>query len=129
MGTFHYGIIQGMEGSKLQIQEELLLAKQSRREGNEGRARVCARRAAGAAAQEYLLQAGIGERVENALESLRVLKEQIDLPERVEAAIDGLLQRVDQDHNLPLDLDLISEAERVITYLEAGIRDNLSYKT
>lgn len=118
-----------MKGSRLQIQEELLLAKQSRIEGNEGRARVCARRAAGAAAQEYLLQAGIGERVENALESLRILKEEIDLPDRVEAAIDGLLQRVDQDHNHPLDLDLISEAERVIRYLEAGVRDNLSYKT
>ena len=116
-----------MKGSRLQIQEELLLAKQSRIEGNEGRARVCARRAAGAAAQEYLQQAGIGERVDNALESLRILKEHIDLPEKVDAAINGLLQRVDQDHNLPDDLDLIREAEKVIEYLEVGVRDNFSY--
>ena len=115
-----------MEGSSLQIQEELLLAKQSRIEGNEGRARVCARRAAGAAAQGYLLSAGFVERVENALESLRTLKSELDLPGRVEKAIDHLLLRVDEDHNLPPDVDLILEAETVIQYIVSGEQDQLS---
>ncbi len=106
-----------MDGSTLQIQEELLLAKQSRKEGNEGRARVCARRAAGAAAQGYLLQAGFGDRAGNVLESLQTMKQVLILPERVEQAIDSLLLKVDQDHNLPLGVDLISEAETVIQYL------------
>lgn len=115
-----------MKGSKLQVQEELLLAKQSRIEGNEGRARVCARRAAGAAAQEYLQLMEYRVREKNALEALRVLLGELDLPESVEVAINCLLQRVDEDHNLPQDIDLINEAEKVIQYLETGVRDNQS---
>jgi hypothetical protein len=109
-----------MEGPTLQIQEELLLAKQSREEGNEGRARVCARRAAGAAAQGFLLQAGFGDQLGNVLESLQAMKGAMTLPERVEKAIDCLLLKVDPDHNLPLDVDLISEAEKVIQFLLSG---------
>ena len=109
-----------MEGTSLQIQEELLLAKQSRREGNEGRARVCARRAAGAAAQNFLLQAGFGDQKENVLESLQKMKHALTLPEHVEKAIDSLLLKVDTDHSLPLDIDLISEAEKVIDFILSG---------
>ena len=109
-----------MESSSLQIQEELLLAKQSRLEGNEGRARVCARRAAGAAAQGYLLQAGIADRSDNVLESLHTMKTELNLPQRITTAIDFLLQKVDFDHNLPLDVDLIFEAETVIQFINSG---------
>jgi len=115
-----------MKGTNLQIQEELLLAKQSRIEGNEGRARVCARRAAGAAAQGYLLKTGYCEQIENIMESLRSMKRELDLPERVEMAIDFLLQRVDLDHNLPPEIDLIAEAETVIEYLNTSEQDQLS---
>lgn len=115
-----------MEAPKLQIQEELLLAKQSRIEGNEGRARVCARRAAGAAAQGYLQKAGYGDPAENALESLATFKSELKLPERVARAIDCLLRRVDLDHNLPSDVDLINEAETVIQYIDNGTKDQLS---
>lgn len=113
-----------MESPSLQIQEELLLAKQSRIEGNEGRARVCARRAAGAAAQVYLLEAGIADRSENVLESLNTLKSELSLPDRVVTAIDFLLQKVDQDHNLPAGVDLIYEAETVIQYVNSGDLDS-----
>ena len=109
-----------MEGPILQIQEELLLAKQSRIEGNEGRARVCARRAAGAAAQRFLLKAGITDQPENAMESLQTLRSEPGLPDRVITAIDRLIQKVDLDYNLPADVDLIIEAERVIQYINAG---------
>ena len=115
-----------MEGPSLQIQEELLLAKQSRSEGNEGRARVCARRAAGAAAQGFLLNAGIADRHENALDSLRTLRSELDLPDRVVKAIDCLLLKVDLDHNLPADVDLILEAETVIQYINSGEYDLIS---
>ena len=45
--------------ARIQVREELLLAKQSRLEGNEGRARVCARRAAGTAVKLYLENKGL----------------------------------------------------------------------
>ena len=115
-----------MEGPTLQVQEELLLAKQSREEGKEGRARVCARRAAGAAAQGYNLQVGYDDRAGNVLESLQAMKQTVNLPERVEKAIDCLLLKVDPDYNLPLDVDLITEAEIVIQFLVSGEQDQLS---
>lgn len=109
-----------MEGSSLQIQEELLLAKQSRLEGNEGRARVCARRAAGAAAQIFLQEEGISERSENVLDSLQTLIDELSLPERVVTAVNWLLRRVDLEYNLPGEVDLINEAEIVIEYIDSG---------
>jgi len=107
-----------MEAPKLQIREELLLAKQSRLEGNEGRARVCARRAAGAAVKEYLGKFGKIHKQENAIQSLLLLAQMEKLPVRVQEAVDWLVQRVNQDHNLPPEVDLIYEAGIVIEYIE-----------
>lgn len=107
-----------MEAPKLQIKEELLLAKQSRLEGNEGRARVCARRAAGAAVKEHLVKIGITQKQENAIQSLLILAQTETLPTRVQEAVEWLVQRVNQDHNLPPEVDLIDEAGVVIKYIE-----------
>jgi hypothetical protein len=109
-----------MEAPRPQIQEELLLAKQSRLEGNEGRARVCARRAAGAAVNEYLKNIGITHQQENAIQALLTLQQAIPLPARVLEAVDWLVQRVNLDHNLPPGVDLIHEAGIIIKYLEAN---------
>jgi len=109
-----------MEVPRLQIKEELLLAKQSRLEGNEGRARVCARRAAGAAVNEYLLIMGITHKQENAFQSLLILSQSIKLPARVQEAVEWMVQKVNLDHNLPPEVDLIHEAGIVIQYIEAN---------
>lgn len=108
-----------MKAPRLQIKEELLLAKQSRLEGNEGRARVCARRAAGAAVKEYLEKKGITQKQENAIQSLLILGQLEKLPTRVQKAVDWLVQRVNLDHNMPSEVDLIHEAGVVIQYIEA----------
>jgi len=104
----------------MQIKEELLLAKQSRLEGNEGRARVCARRAAGAAVNEYLQKMGITHKQENAFQSLLILSQSIKLPARVQEAVEWMVQKVNLDHNLPPEVDLIHEAGIVIQYIEAN---------
>jgi len=107
-----------MEAPRLQIKEEILLAKQSRQEGNEGRARVCARRAAGAAVKEYLGKKGISQKQENAIQSLLIFSQLENLPVQVQEAVEWLIQRVNQDHNLPSEVDLIHEAGVVIQYVE-----------
>ena len=104
---------------RIQVQEELLLAKQSRKEGNEGRARVCARRAAGAAAQAYLKNHNKPTSPENVFQSLKSLKKIENLPDRVLLAIYRLTLRVDEDHQLPAEIDLIAEANILIEYLGA----------
>jgi len=103
----------------VQITEELLLAKQSRLEGNEGRARVCARRAAAAAVKDYLDKKGKTQNQENAIQSLLILRQLEKIPTRVQEALDWLVQRVNMDHNMPPEVDLIHEAELVIQYIEA----------
>lgn len=113
-----------MSSQGLQVQEEILLAKQSRREGNEGRARVCARRAAGAAVQGYLKDQG--EPQESAIQSLAKLKQLVTLPDRVGEAVGWLLRHVDEEFNLPPEVDLIQEALIVINYIEVGTLRGIS---
>ena len=107
-----------MEKTLLQVQEELLLAKQSRQEGNEGRARVCARRAAGAAAQGYFLEVDHLPKGESVIKSLVRLGGLDQIPDRVREAVNWLVARVDEDHSFPPEVDLIQEAGIVIEYIE-----------
>jgi len=117
---FTYGIITFMDPRKarIQVREELLLAKQSRLEGNEGRARVCARRAAGTAVKLYLNHKGVLNGSENALQSLDKLRAQSELPPRVKTAVDWLVQRVDQSYSLPEEIDLIKEARIILEFID-----------
>jgi hypothetical protein len=125
-----YGIITFMDpkNTQIQVQEELLLAKQSRIEGNEGRARVCARRAAGAAVKLYLKEKDLVSNSDSALQSLNVFRAKVKLPNRIDTAVSWLVQRVDEKYNLPEDVDLISEANLVLEYLE-GIDPDFSSGT
>ena len=107
-----------MERTRLQVQEELLLAKQSRQEGNQGRARVCARRAAGAAAQAYFLEVDLLPKGESVMKSLVRLGDLDQIPDRVKEAVKWLVERVDEDHSFPPGVDLIQEAGIVIEYIE-----------
>ena len=108
--------------SRIQVSEELLLAKQSRLEGNEGRARVCARRAAGAAVKGFLEEQGLVSGSENILNCLTILKDSYQTPQNVEAALGWLLQRVDQDYQLPEGIDLVQEAKVVLEFLDEQIQ-------
>lgn len=99
----------------------MLLAKQSRVEGNEGRARVCARRAAGTAAGQYLIEKGIGNPQDSTLQALISLSELGSLPVRVQTAARWLVERVDESSNLPPDVDLIQEADVVIRFVESAL--------
>ena len=105
---------------RIQIQEELLLAKQSRIEGNEGRARVCARRAAGAAVVDLLYTRGLHAEPNNIYQTLITFQNTESLPDRVQMALTRLIQRVDQDHQLPPEVDLIEEAKLLINFVEKG---------
>jgi len=109
-----------MESANIHVQEEILLAKQSRAEGNEGRARVCARRAAGTAAGQFLIEKGVGDSEDNAVQSLIRLSTMDILPDRVQTAARCLVMRVDESNNLPQEVDLIQEAGIVIQFVESA---------
>jgi hypothetical protein len=98
------------------IQAELAAARAARRAGNEGRARVCARRAAGGAARDFLARRGV--RIGSDYAAIQVLASRSDLPPDLLASAGRLILRVDEQFGLPPGLDLIAEASRLIERLE-----------
>jgi hypothetical protein len=100
------------------IRQELQAAKQSREQGNEGKARVCARRAAGWAAESiYDGEQHLPE--SNAYRFLIWFREQDDLPAELRKAADRLTTRVREDFSLPFDQDPIEDAELIVEWILA----------
>lgn len=94
----------------MEIESELERARQARAKGNEGQARVCARRAAGIAAREYLIRRGIRPPSRSALDLLDLLKDNPLLPPDLKLLANHLTLRVTAEFKLPLEADLIAEA-------------------
>jgi hypothetical protein len=93
-----------------QIETELEKAQAARARGNEGQARVCARRAAGIAAREYLERRGVRPPSVSAYDLLNLLKEDPQLSTHLKSIADHLTIRVTEEFKLPVDADLIAEA-------------------
>jgi len=90
---------------------ELERAEAARREGNEGRARVCARRAAGLAARDFLTRRGV--RTGSVYAALQALAGLPGLDPDLAAAARLLTLRVTEEFRLPVEADLIAEARRL----------------
>jgi HEPN domain-containing protein len=93
-----------------QIEAEFERAEQARARGNEGQARVCARRAAGIAVREYLMRSGIRPPSTSAYDLLNLVKEDANLSPNLKLIADHLTLRVTEEFKLPVDADLIAEA-------------------
>lgn len=93
-----------------QFQEEINLAKKARASGNEGMARVCARRAAGIVAGEFLQNHYHIDLGPNAIDQLRYLASNPEVPDIIRSTAEHFLVRVLPDHSFPIDADLIADA-------------------
>jgi hypothetical protein len=102
---------------KAQFAAEIERARAARAAGNEGQARVCARRAAGIAIGEYLHRQGLPLPGPSAVVRLEHL---LDLPEVTPEALEiakHLLLRVTEDFTLPVQSDLVADAEQLVQEL------------
>lgn len=104
------------------IAEELERAATARSEGNEGMARVCARRAAGLAVAEYLRKNDIQVNGLRSYDLLRNLSLRNHLPEAVHPGLSKLSLTVDENHNLADGIDLINEAKLIIHKLTEEVQ-------
>jgi len=95
-----------------EISAEFEKAEQARSRGNEGQARVCARRAAGIAAREYLTRQGIRPPSVSAYDLLNSLKNDLRLSPDLRLIADHLTLRVTEDFKLPVNADLVAEARK-----------------
>jgi hypothetical protein len=107
-----------MTSSALDIAAELENAERARQAGNEGRARVCARRAAGIAARAFLTRHGVRMRDSSAYTAVQTLAEFPTLAPDLRIAALHLTTRLTQAFSLPVDADLISDARKLIGGLD-----------
>lgn len=91
---------------------ELKRAIDARNAGNEGMARVCARRAAGMIVEEYLKRTNNPIHTSSALTLLKSSALEQLSPE-IRERIEHFLIHVTPDHRLPIDVDLIAEARQL----------------
>ena len=96
-----------------QIQAEFKRAEEARARGNEGQARVCARRAAGIAVREYFMRQGIRPWSVSAYDLLNQLREDPQLAPDLKRIADHLTLRVTEEFKLPVDVDLVAEAREL----------------
>ena len=99
-----------MQTWQIKFNQEISRANDSRARGNEGQARVCARRAAGVIVREYFSRRGIRVLSPSAYDLLNSLVEMDDLPEDVHQSAGFLTLRVDEEFKLPPGIDLVQEA-------------------
>ncbi|MBM4422055.1 MAG: hypothetical protein FJ030_01520 [Chloroflexi bacterium] len=101
------------------IQRELDRAQRALAEGNDGMARVCARRAVGAAIREWAAQ---GSRppewanARNAVTQLRALAAADSFPRSVRDSAARLSTTVDRDHKLPFTQSPLDDAALIIRH-------------
>jgi hypothetical protein len=112
----------GMTNWRARVERELVTADAARTRGNEGMARVCARRAAGWAAEAYLADHGVDLQTTSVLEQLRGVLRQESVDPRAQAIIGNLLMPkkkddLESDSYFPLDVDLIAEARELMWIL------------
>jgi HEPN domain-containing protein len=98
---------------KARLELEFERAADARVRGNEGQARVCARRAAGIAIREYYARRGQSVRTPSAYDLLQVLVDEPYLSPDLKQAAAYLTLRVTEEFKLPIDVDLIEEARKL----------------
>jgi hypothetical protein len=94
-----------------EYQAEVAQARVARQSGNEGMARVCARRAVGILLGEYLAQQGVNNPGTSAYDRMRLFQSLPHLAAPIREVIDHFLVHVTPDRTLPGNHDLIAEAE------------------
>jgi hypothetical protein len=102
-----------MSDWKSALETEFKLAEAARSHGNEGQARVCARRAAGIAAREFLAHRGQIFRSPSAVELLKLLAKDIHLSAELRQAAYYLTLQVNEQFKLPVEVDLVAEARKL----------------
>jgi HEPN domain-containing protein len=104
------------------VNDALNTAEAARARGNEGMARVCARRAAGWTVQAYLKKQGIDLQTTSVIKHMQYQLTQESLAPKNRTILEHMLvakQKDDlkSDSYFPLDVDLVAEARQLIAFL------------
>jgi len=101
------------------IEQELTKAFEGRQSGNDGLARVCARRAVALAAQHWAEQRHLPIWQGDAMHQLRQIEGETTFPLPVREAAQRLLTKVTEQAQLPMTTDPITDARMILDHLNS----------
>lgn len=105
---------------RLSIEAELSDARESRAQGKEGRARVCARRAAGLALGHYYERCLGKPAPASAYQLLQWFSQRKETPEELRETARRLIVRVTPEYKLPHSEDPLEDAQSLIMAILDG---------
>ena len=102
-----------------QIERELAAAEAAWRDTNDGKARVCARRAVALATEAWLERLPVRRWRGDAMEHLRQIQQDASLPLPIRQAAERLSTSVPKRQAAPFTTDPIGDARLIIAHLTA----------
>ena len=105
------------------IVQELAAAQAAQQDGNDGKARVCARRAVALATEAWLTRLPIPRWRWDAMAHLRQIQQDESFPLPIRQAVERLSTPVTRQHTTPFTTDPIADAKLIITHLGGTTSD------
>jgi hypothetical protein len=103
------------------IEQELAAAEAAWKEANEGKARVCARRAVALSTEGWLERLPVRRWYGDAMEHLRRIQQDASFPLPIRQAAERLSTKVTHRHTDPFTTDPISDARLIIAHFSTSI--------
>ena len=108
------------------IEQELAAAQTAQQDSNDGKARVCARRAVARAAEAWLARLPAPQWRGDAMAYLRQIQQNASFPLPIRQAAERLSTPVTRQHTAPFTTDPIADAKLIITHLSGAPSDHRS---
>ncbi len=108
------------------IEQELAAAQAARQDGNDGKARVCARRAAALATEVWLARLPMPLWRGDAMALLRQIQQNASFTLPIRQATERLSTPVTRQHTAPFTTDPIADAKLIISHLGDTTSDHWS---
>jgi hypothetical protein len=99
------------------IEQELAAAETARQDNNDGKARVCARRAVALATESWLAKRPLPRWHGDAMAHLRQIQQDESFPLPIRQAAERLSTSVTRQHTAPFTTDPIADARLIIDHL------------
>jgi len=106
------------------IEEELAAAEAARQDSNDGKARVCARRAVALATEAWLARLPIPRWRGDAMAHLRQIQQDESFPLPIRQAAERLSTPVTRQHAAPFTINPIADARLIIAHLNSNTSEN-----
>ena len=107
------------------IEQELAAAEAARHDNNDGKARVCARRAVARATEAWLARLPLSRGRGDAMAHLRQIQQNESFPLPIRQAAERLGTSVTRQHAAPFTADPIADARLIIAYLSSTTSENM----